>query len=212
LIVLLAACDSGGPTATPAPSSTLQATPLPTRQPTATPLAVGAMLARYTFGPEDAPAFPAAEGAKTSPGRYEIGTDAVILSGTFDLAEVIAEAGLLIDTCANGGCFGLMVRAEDESHGYAFLLSCDDAFRVERRSGEDVEVLAEGDLTSSLRRSGAIPHLIKVLVRGDMLTFYLDNEVLAEIKDAAHDSGDVGFIVEGGAVIAFDHLVVWSSE
>ncbi len=212
LILLLAACDSGGPTATPAPSNTPQATPLPTRQSTATPLAVGAMLARYTFGPEDSPAFSAIEGVEAAPGRYEISADGVILSGTFDLAGVIAEAGLLIETCADDGRFGLMVRGADESHGYAFLVGCDDAFRVERRGSEDVDVLAEGDLASPLRRSGAIPHLIKVLAQGETLTFYLDNEVLAEVTDAAYNSGDVGFVVEGGAVVAFDHLAVWSSE
>jgi formylglycine-generating enzyme required for sulfatase activity len=113
------------------------------------------------------------------------------------LGDFTAEAEALVDhTDTDDGDFryGLAIRQSDEGY-YAFVVSArTGTWQALKYSGQDAEVLAEGE-DDSIRGLSAADTL-RVHADGSEFTFDINGQTVAQVSDPDYASGDVGYLLE----------------
>jgi formylglycine-generating enzyme required for sulfatase activity len=141
----------------------------------------------------------------------------------FDDVTVEAEVQVdSTDTEAGGYRYGLTLRRTSKDQFYAFTVSPrSSAWAILKSSGSDLEVLAEGqvDTLRGFAPAGFAPDqndTLRVDAQGSEFVFHINDEVVAQVSDAAYGSGEVGFFVqtfdESRAHIHYDSLVIREAE
>ncbi len=99
-----------------------------------------------------------------------------------------------------------------------FLITSDGYYGIMKmKDGERIMVGAGGGNVSELDRhpQGAAANEIVAECVGDHLALYVNGELVADVRDGAFASGDVGLIAgtfdEGGVEIHFDDFFVYGS-
>lgn len=120
---------------------------------------------------------------------------------------------VLLDGSPNDN-FGVICRYQDNKNFYGFLVSHDGYYGIFKMiDGQVVMPSISGDMgySDAIRQGGVVNH-IKAICEEDLLTLIVNDEVLAEVKDASFSSGQIGLIAGAydapGVKILFDNLRV----
>jgi len=121
------------------------------------------------------------------------------------------EATPLSGSDFNG--YGLVYRAQDESHYYAFAVGSDGYYAVLRvADGEEAE-LVNWQQFPHVRR-GRQANRLRVVCEGPTCRFYVNDEYAATVEDYTWPAGDVGLWArgfgDGGVAVQFLNACVWS--
>jgi hypothetical protein len=92
------------------------------------------------------------------------------------------------------GGYGLIYRAQDASHYYAFAVSSDGYYAVLRMTGSEEIALAEWQQFPHIRRGQQLNRL-RVACSGSICQFYVNDEFATTIEDRAWLKGNVGLWV-----------------
>ena len=123
--------------------------------------------------------------------------------------EVEATGGGPVDNV-----FGVICRSNPAGDRYYFfVISSDGYYGIGKVDGADQKLLsAEKMLPSKTIRLGKLTNLLRADCIGDQLTFYVNNEKIAEAQDAAYTQGDIGLTAgsfdKPDVDIHFDNLTV----
>ena len=109
--------------------------------------------------------------------------------------------------------FGVICRYRDTENFYAFLISSDGFYGIEKfEAGERTLIGQEGMLNTRLIHQGQASNEILAECVGEHLALYVNGELLASVQDGSFAAGDVGLIAgtfdEPGVDIRFDDFVV----
>lgn len=110
--------------------------------------------------------------------------------------------------------FGVICRYQDENNFYIISISSDGYYGISKfTSGELYPVGMDQMLfNDKVIKLGASTNHIRASCIGENLTLEVNGEVLADVQDSDHKSGDVGLIAstfdETGTDILFDNFVV----
>jgi hypothetical protein len=132
------------------------------------------------------------------------------LSGDFTL-EV--EAAPLSGPDFNG--YGLVYRAQDGAHYYAFAVGADGYYSVLRVEGDEETPLVDWQQFPHVRR-GRQANRLRVNCAGPTCRFYINDEYATTVEDSTWLTGDVGLWVRGfgdeDVVVQFVNARVWAEE
>ncbi len=109
--------------------------------------------------------------------------------------------------------FGLICRYRDTENFYAFLISSDGFYGIQKFEGGERTIIGQDKMLSTphIHQGQAWNEMVAQCV-GDHLSLYVNGEILADVRDAAFETGDVGLIAgtydEPGVDIRFDDFVV----
>jgi hypothetical protein len=108
--------------------------------------------------------------------------------------------------------YGVLVRYQpDDDNFILFAISSDGSYTVQTFRDREWGLLVDWTETDAVRDPAATNRL-RVECLGSRMRFVVNGTPLAEVEDAAFDSGDVGLLAgafdQGGVVIAFDNLQV----
>lgn len=93
--------------------------------------------------------------------------------------------------------YGIVYRAPDTEHYYAFVIGADGYYAVLRVDGEKRASLIGWQQFPHVRR-GQRANRLRVTCIGQTCRFYVNDEYAAMVEDATWLSGDVGLYVRGG--------------
>jgi len=124
-----------------------------------------------------------------------------------------------IEVEATGGgpddnVFGVICRSNPAGDRYYFfVISSDGYYGIGKVDGADQKLLsAEMMMPSETIRQGKLTNLLRADCIGDRLTFYVNNQKVAEVQDGAYTQGDIGLTAgsfgKQGVDIHFDNLTV----
>jgi hypothetical protein len=109
--------------------------------------------------------------------------------------------------------FGVMVREINSSNYYAFLLSSDGYYQVDKLQNDSWAYVSDWAKSSAIKTGNAM-NLIKVVCNGDKLSFYANGVKLTDYSDSSFAYGHLGLYTgtqsEGNVTIGFDNLKVWA--
>lgn len=111
--------------------------------------------------------------------------------------------------------FGIICRATLPDSFYTFIISSDGYYGIGKIKGQDYTLIENDSLQPSeaILKGAALNHLRADCI-GDTLTFYVNGEKLAQVRDAEFPSGDVGLIAgtyqTAGTDIRFDNFIVFA--
>lgn len=130
---------------------------------------------------------------------------------SFDDVSIEVEAYL--DSGSPDNHFGVLCRQADQENFYYFAISSDGYYAIFRSLDGEVETLTgDGMLPSSAVRTDGQTNRIQAVCRGDRLSLYVNDQLVASTRDGALARGDVGIGVgaqsTGGVRVHFDDLVV----
>ncbi len=192
----------------------------PTAHPTETPQQQGILLEDNFSDPASGWGSSAAADSETgySEGEYRVAvnaTEMVVWENTrghhWDDVLVLVDARRTAGPLDNQ--YGLLVRYVDRANFYAFWVSSDGMYAVQKLSNDDWIDLVEWS-ESSVIRQGDLTNVLRVECKGSQMRFFVNDELLTTIHDDAFRSGDVGLAAasfgETGVVIHFDNLLVRS--
>ena len=113
----------------------------------------------------------------------------------------------------NDNDFGVICRYRDTENFYAFLISSDGFYGIEKfAAGERTLIGQEGMLSTRLIQQGQASNEIVAECVGDHLSLFVNGELLASVRDGSFQAGDVGLIAgtfdEPGVDIRFDDFAV----
>lgn len=207
------------PTFTPRPTST----PAPTRTPTPTPIPLSKLLYQDNFeNPESGWLNFVGDDSEHGHvnGEYRIlvkntGSGSWVQGiPSFTDFDVRVQAR---NELAQAGNYGLLFRFQDQDNFYVFWVNpASGNYRVTKLvSGEFSSLIAWRN--SPLIPPGYGPIVLRVVARGSMFQFYVDDDLVASHQDASIRSGRVGLWAENevatnGAEIFFDDLKVYGAE
>ncbi len=139
-------------------------------------------------------------------------TDIWALSG-LDLQDVSVEATALKVGGERDNRFGLVCRADDQGNFYTFIISSDGFWGIGKVRGADYQLVGMDSLQPSEHiRQGSEENTLRADCWGDTLTFYVNDQKLAEVQDGEFATGDVGFIAGSygspGVDIRFDDFTL----
>jgi hypothetical protein len=105
------------------------------------------------------------------------------------------------------------VRKVDSENFYAFLISSDGYYQVDKLENNTWVYSSEWAQSSAIK-TGNATNLIEVACRGDHMALYANGVKLMDYTDSSFSQGGVGLYVgsqsEGNVSIGFDNLKVWS--
>jgi len=109
--------------------------------------------------------------------------------------------------------FGVICRYQDTENFYAFLISSDGFYGIEMFEGGERKMIGQNQMLSTPHiQQGQASNEMVVHCVGDHLSLYVNGEILADVRDATFEAGDVGLIAgtydEPGVDIRFDDFVV----
>lgn len=131
----------------------------------------------------------------------------------FSDARVEVDA-VLADGSANN-TFGVICRFKDDRNFYGFVLSHDGYYGIFKYLDGRM-VMASGDgkmgFSDAIRQGGVVNHL-QATCQGNVLSFRVNDTLLAEVVDDSFKTGKVGLIAgaynEPGVVVFFDNFKVF---
>jgi hypothetical protein len=127
-----------------------------------------------------------------------------------------ADVRIEVDTGKLGGPdenrAGLLCRMSGNDY-YFFLITSDGYYAIGLYSGGRALLLGQDELrTSAHIRTGLAVNHLRADCIGDSFTFYVNGVQLAQVRDAALKSGDIGLLAGtfalGGVDVIFDNFVV----
>jgi hypothetical protein len=129
------------------------------------------------------------------------------LPDTFML-QASAQAAGALDTG-----FGLIFRVQDDQHFYAFSLSSDGYYLVEKANGEDLETLVEWSVADSFDPEEEALNTLAVVGTDGVYGLYVNGVEVGEFADDSYAEGSAGYMVEvfdeeAPAAFVFDDFVV----
>jgi hypothetical protein len=101
----------------------------------------------------------------------------------------------------------------DAKEFYTFLISGDGfyVFTVDGADRDEPELLVDWTESSAINKGAQTNH-IKIAAVGESMKYYVNDQLLGEIKDTRFVTGVVGFFTgsldEGGVQVSFDNLVI----
>jgi formylglycine-generating enzyme required for sulfatase activity/tRNA A-37 threonylcarbamoyl transferase component Bud32 len=129
--------------------------------------------------------------------ELSVPNDSLTIFRGLTLSDFTAEVEVLVDhtETSNGNFdYGVAIRQSGDQY-YAFTISPrTQGWKARKHSPEGWEVLAEGT-NESIRGLNA-PDKLRIGASGSDFAFYLNDEIVATVKDSDYASGDVGFILE----------------
>jgi hypothetical protein len=96
------------------------------------------------------------------------------------------------DSGYNG--YGLIYRAQDDAHYYAFAVGSDGYYAVLRVDGDEETSLLDWQQFPHIHR-GEQANRLRVACAGAICRFYINDEFAAAVEDATWKEGDVGLWV-----------------
>jgi len=108
--------------------------------------------------------------------------------------------------------YGLVYRAQDAAHYYAFAIGADGYYAVLRVAGDDQQPLVNWQQFPHVHR-GRQPNRLRVTCAGPVCSLYINDEYAATVEDDAWLAGDVGLWLrafgEGRVAVEFANARVW---
>lgn len=130
----------------------------------------------------------------------------------------VTDAVIEVDTIKVGGernnHFGIVCRVVGPENFYTFMISSDGFYGIGKVKGQEYSLIGMNAMQASqvVRPGSAFNHLRADCI-GDTLTLYVNNQKLAEARDAEYTFGDVGLIAgsfeSAGVDIRFDNFFVY---
>ena len=208
----------------PVTSTTVPRAPTRTPRPPATPLGpAGDILFEDHF--DDTGSGWGRLHSNLSSADYQDGVYRIRFDGTNDDAWATSghdfdDVRIAVGTMKVGGPddndFGVICRYRDDANFYAFLITSDGYYGVMKmKDGERIMVgQEEGNyLESTAIHQGAAANEIVAECINDHLALHVNGVLVADVRDGAFASGDVGLIAgtfeEGGVEIHFDDFIVY---
>jgi hypothetical protein len=110
--------------------------------------------------------------------------------------------------------FGVICRFQDNDNFYGFLISHDGYYGI-FKVVEGILIMSTPDpvlnYNDTIRQGGIVNH-IQAVCQGDVLSLYVNDVLLSQIKDDSFTSGQIGLIAgaydTAGVKVLFDNLVV----
>lgn len=133
----------------------------------------------------------------------------------------IKNSSINVDTQVMGGpqnnLFGLVCRYKDPANYYSFLISSDGYYGIVKTiNGNRIFLGADTFTPSDLIQKGLKNNQLRADCTGKTLSFFVNWEKLAEVKDIDLSSGDVGIITgtlsEPGSDVKFDNFIVINTD
>jgi hypothetical protein len=136
---------------------------------------------------------------------YDVYAD-LLLPDTFML-QVSAQAAGAVDTA-----FGLIFQVQDDSHFYAFRLSGDGYFLVEKTDGETLDIVVDWTVADSFDTTEEAVNTLAVVGADGVYRLYVNWIQVGEFADESYGAGSAGYLVENfdataPAAFAFDDFV-----
>jgi len=109
----------------------------------------------------------------------------------------------------------MIFRAPDTSEGYLISISCDGSFRLSKWESEEEEYTTLESWTSSehLENGPGGVNRLGVLVKGTMITGFINGRQVFELNDGTFTSGRFGVLVAASNTAGFtaylDQVVYW---
>ncbi len=207
--------------ATPTPVPTSTPLPTPTPLPSPTPVPSAALFEETEF--DRASCFPTNSSDDVE--RYsENGEFHMVVKTPNIIAWSVCEGNPFDDfifeadaTTLEGpedNAFGVVFRYNDSTDEfYNFSISADGYYvlTLDGYNYEQPQFLVDWNTSSAINTGNETNH-IKVVVVGDKIEYYVNDQLLGEVTDPNLDTGNVGFFASsfdaGGVHIKFDNLTI----
>ena len=123
------------------------------------------------------------------------------------MLQVTAQTAGAVDTG-----YGLIFQVQDDSHFYAFRVSGDGYFLVEKAAGENLETLVDWTVADSLDLTEEALNTLAVVGADGVYGLYVNGVQVGEFADDSYGAGSAGYMVENfdattPTAFAFDDLV-----
>ncbi len=133
--------------------------------------------------------------------------------------QTFADFYLEVDTAHVEGpldnLIGIVFRLQDNQNFYLFAISSDGMFSAGKYVGDKWQSLVEWQPADAIETGEGSENRIGLLAVGDQIVFLINNEELARVQDRTFTKGKIGLLagsnVEGGVVVAFDNVWLWSA-
>lgn len=130
--------------------------------------------------------------------------------------NVIEVTSYLLDSSGTT-YYGIGCRLDDAQHGYMFLVSDAGDFSIRRSAGNRLEPLVDWQAATDIVKAGAnARNVLKAACVGDRLSFFVNNQFVAETHDRRYQDGTIGVVTgvgtSGALAITFDDLLVWDGS
>jgi hypothetical protein len=129
-------------------------------------------------------------------------TALTLLGWSYDDFTLEVEAVLLSGPDSGFDGYGLLYRAQDDAHYYAFAIGSDGYYAVLRIDGDEETALVDWQQFPHVRR-GTQANRLRVTCEGAICRFYINDEYATIVEDITWLGGDVGLWArsfDGGAV------------
>lgn len=111
--------------------------------------------------------------------------------------------------------FGIDCRLQSNADGYGFRITSDGWVTISKYADAESIPLVDWLESSAIRTDGSTNHLT-VVCAGNSLQLFVNDELVAEARDDAFASGDIGLAVipfnPGTVTVLFDNLVVQKAD
>ncbi len=131
----------------------------------------------------------------------------LMLPDVFMLQSSTLSAGA-VDTL-----YGLIFQVQDDSHFYAFRVSGDGYFLVEKADGENLDLLVDWTVADSFDLTEEAINTLAVVGADGVYSLYVNGVQVGEFVDDSYGPGSAGYMVENfdetePAIFVFDDFVV----
>jgi hypothetical protein len=106
--------------------------------------------------------------------------------------EVTAKTG---SQCDGLDRYGVIFRSPDPSRGYVFQVSCDGRFRLYLWDGSEYTGIQNWKLNDAINSGSDEENRVGVMVVGEDVSLYANDELLGEYTIEAYDEGRFGLVV-----------------
>lgn len=114
--------------------------------------------------------------------------------------DVIIEVDVTQTAGPNDDLFGVICRFQDANNFYRFVIGANGYAGITKRTGGTVNVISASLLSKSpaVNIGSSVNHL-KAVCQGNMLTLFVNNQLVAQAQDSEFDQGRVGLLAAAGA-------------
>ncbi len=181
----------------------------------------GKLLYEDNFSSSKFSGFSGLLGANTSEyfgnGRYHIEVVPLFtMPGEDSGAEynnTIIEVEATQESGPDDNVYGVVFRKVDWNNYYAFLISGDGYYRIQKMQNNSWVFISPWKKSSAIH-TGNATNLIDVVCNGNKFSFYVNNIKVDDYNDSSFGSGMIGFIAgteysKGPVIIGFDNLTIW---
>ena len=139
-----------------------------------------------------------------------------LLTDTRSQTDSIVEVTTYVLSDDANGYYGIGCRADDNKHGYLFLVSVGGDFAIRRSTNGGLDAMVKWQDGGDVIASGTnARNVLKAVCVGDYLAFYVNNQFLAEVTDDYFREGTTALAVgvgkRGTVDVTFDDVQVWNT-